>query len=186
MRRHVRQGQRRHLPLLACSGRQKLGRRGCDRRRINRDKLEAAVLAQLTGIYSDGTLIRQGIEHATAQRDQNRAASAERRAALAKEIAQAERALDRYQQAFETGRLGAERFAERVSALDSRLEALREQDHGLAQDIATHAPTSPDTEELGAVAFYCVVDALPEQCLRRRLGVSPLVVAVFRTKRLLR
>jgi len=35
-------------------------------------------------------------------------------------------------------------------------------------------------------AFSCVVDALPEQCLRRRPGAIPLVVAIFRTKRLLR
>ena len=35
-------------------------------------------------------------------------------------------------------------------------------------------------------AFSCVVDALPEQCLRRRLGTNSLVAAVFRTKRLLR
>ena len=35
-------------------------------------------------------------------------------------------------------------------------------------------------------AFSCVVDALPEQCLRRRPRANPLVAAVFRTKRLLR
>ena len=35
-------------------------------------------------------------------------------------------------------------------------------------------------------AFSCVVDALPGQFLRRRSGSSPLVAAVFRTKRLLR
>jgi hypothetical protein len=33
--------------------------------------------------------------------------------------------------------------------------------------------------------FSCVVDALPEQCPRRRPGVNPLVLAVFRTNRLL-
>jgi hypothetical protein len=35
-------------------------------------------------------------------------------------------------------------------------------------------------------AFCCVVDALPEQCLRRRIGANLLVAAVFRTKWLLR
>jgi hypothetical protein len=35
-------------------------------------------------------------------------------------------------------------------------------------------------------AFCCVIDALPEQCLRRRPCANPLVAAVFRTKRLLR
>jgi hypothetical protein len=35
-------------------------------------------------------------------------------------------------------------------------------------------------------AFCCVVDALSEQCLRRRPSTNPLVAAVFRTRRLLR
>ena len=35
-------------------------------------------------------------------------------------------------------------------------------------------------------AFSCVVDALPEQCLRYRPGANPLFAAVFRTERLLR
>src|ERR1035438_5814029 len=35
-------------------------------------------------------------------------------------------------------------------------------------------------------AFCCVVNTLPEQCLRRRPRANPLVAAVFRTKRLLR
>ena len=35
-------------------------------------------------------------------------------------------------------------------------------------------------------AFCCVMDPLPEHCLRRRSGANTLVVAVFRTKRLLR
>jgi site-specific DNA recombinase len=138
----------------ACSGRQKLGRKGCDAQRINRDKLETAVLQQLAEIYREGTLIRQAIERVTARRDHDRAGLAERRTALGKDIQQAERALDRYHQAFETGHLGAERFAERVSALDARLDALREQDHQLAQDLATDAPTTPDTAELAAIAQH--------------------------------
>src|SRR5712691_8217570 len=35
-------------------------------------------------------------------------------------------------------------------------------------------------------AFCCVVDSLPEQCLRRRACANPLVAAVFRTKQLQR
>jgi site-specific DNA recombinase len=40
----------------ACSGRQKLGPKGCDGERLNRDKLEAAVLDQLARLYRDGDL----------------------------------------------------------------------------------------------------------------------------------
>ena len=150
----------------ACSGRQKLGRRGCDGERINRDKLENAVLGQLADIYRDGTLIRQAITEVAARQAHDREELAEQRAALAKEIQQAERALDRYEQAFETGKLGIDRFAERVSGLDSRLETLREQDVQLAQDLATDAPTAPDTQDLAAVAQHLdqtITDGDPKQ-----------------------
>jgi site-specific DNA recombinase len=42
----------------ACSGRQKLGRKGCDGERLSKDKLETAILDQLTSLYRHGGLIR--------------------------------------------------------------------------------------------------------------------------------
>jgi site-specific DNA recombinase len=138
----------------ACSGRQKLGRSACDGQRVSREKLEAAVLSQLAELYSDGALIRQAIERTAGQRESERTRLDERRVALAQEIQQAERALERYHHAFETGHLGSERFAERVTALDARLDALCEQDHQLAQDLAADAPASPDSSELAAVAQH--------------------------------
>jgi hypothetical protein len=39
-----------------------------------------------------------------------------------------------------------------VSALEARLDALREQDAELAHQLAPQAPTSPDAAELAAVA----------------------------------
>lgn len=149
----------------ACSGRQKLGS-SCDGQRINRDKLENAVLSQLADVYQDGTLVRQAIKHLSVRQDQDRAALIEQRSVLTREIQQAERALDRYHQAFESGKLGIERFAERVFALDSRLETLRHQDADLAQDIAARVPSAPDTQELAAVAQYLnqtTTDGDPQQ-----------------------
>jgi site-specific DNA recombinase len=138
----------------ACSGRQKLGRRACDGDRLNRDKLEAAVLAQRAELYRDGALIRQAIEHAAANQGAERAALAEQRAGLAKEIRRAKHAIERYHQAFEAGDLDPKRFDARVSALDASLEALSEQDHALAHDLATHVPTTADTAQLAAVADH--------------------------------
>ena len=45
----------------ACSGRQKLGPKGCDGERIPRDKLEAAVVGQLASLYRDGDVIRDAV-----------------------------------------------------------------------------------------------------------------------------
>jgi hypothetical protein len=62
--------------------------------------------------------------------------------------ARGERALDRYYKAFEDGDLDSGRFQTRVSALD----ALREQDAELAQQLAPEAATAPDRADLEVVA----------------------------------
>jgi site-specific DNA recombinase len=136
----------------ACSDRQKLGRRGCDGERLPKDKLEAAILHQLTVIYRDGSLIRDTIEQAAVNSHTERAALTEQRTSLAKEVARAERAIERYQDAFENGDLDPARFKERLSGLDARLDTLHGQDRALAHEIAADTPTAPDTAGLEAVA----------------------------------
>lgn len=76
----------------------------------------------------------------------------ERRASVTAEIKRAERAVDRYLDAFENGDLNAERFQSRLSALESKLDVLRDQDAQLAQQLAADAPHAPDTAELHATA----------------------------------
>jgi site-specific DNA recombinase len=136
----------------ACSGRQKLGRKSCDGERIPREKLEAAILTQLTSIYRDGGLIRDAIEQAAASDDTDRTALTEQRASLAKEITRSERAIDRYQDAFEAGDLNPAHFNERLTTLKGRLDALHDQDQALAHDLAVDTPTTPDAAALRAVA----------------------------------
>jgi site-specific DNA recombinase len=136
----------------ACSGRQKLGPKGCDGERIPRDKLEAAVVGQLTSLYRDGDVIRDAIDAAAEQRRSDGAALEEQRRALAEEIRRAERALDRYYAAFETGDLDAKRFQTRTAVLETRLTDLHEQDLALAAQLAAQAPTTPDAANLAAIA----------------------------------
>jgi site-specific DNA recombinase len=101
----------------ACSGRQKLGPKGCDGERIPRDKLEAAVLGQLTSLYRDDAVITDAIEAAVEQQRADEPAVEEQRRALAEETRRSERALDRYYTAFETGDLDTKRFQMRTAAL---------------------------------------------------------------------
>ena len=136
----------------ACTGRQKLGRVGCDGERISRDKLEHAVLTQLASLYRDGALIRTAVDQAAARDQAGRPALEERRRGLAEEIRRGERALDRYYHRFENGDLDSGRFQTRVSALETHLDALREQDAELAQRLAAEADTAPDRADLEAVA----------------------------------
>jgi hypothetical protein len=64
----------------------------------------------------------------------------------------------------------------------------------LSSHTAQPAATAGDRDAAAArgrvggvlCAFSCVLDALPEQCLRRRPGIDLLVAVVFRNKRLLR
>jgi septal ring factor EnvC (AmiA/AmiB activator) len=70
-------------------------------------------------------------------------AQAKRRSSLAKEMARQERAVERYQDAFEAGDLDA--LNKRLSALDARLDAVHDQDQALAGELAVEAPTTPDT-----------------------------------------
>jgi site-specific DNA recombinase len=133
----------------ACTGRQKLGRRGCDGERIPRDKLETAVLKQLATLYRDGVLIRSAVDEAAAKQQADRPQLEERRRSLAEEIRRAGRALDRYYQAFENGDLDSGRFQARVSVLEARLAALREQDAELASTSPqkpTRRPTAPPSK----------------------------------------
>jgi site-specific DNA recombinase len=138
----------------ACSGRQKLGRKSCDGERIPREKLEAAILSQLTSIYRDGGLIRDAIEQAAASDDTDRTALTEQRASLAKEITRSERAIDRYQDAFEAGDLNPAHFNERLTTLKARLDALHDQDQALAHELAADTPTTPDAAALRTVADH--------------------------------
>jgi site-specific DNA recombinase len=150
----------------ACSGRQKLGRKSCDGERLPKEKLETAILDQLTGLYRHGGLIRDAIEEAAASNDTDRAALAEQRASLAKEITRAERTIERYQDAFENGNLDPARFKQRLSALDARLDALQGQDQALASELAAETPTKPDTAALQAVADHLdhtITHGEPEQ-----------------------
>ena len=91
-------------------------------------------------------------------------------------------------------RLGAGRSPWR---LRPALAALQVASQTVAAEPASHAQvaaviSSPDLGVSAVAAagvlcaFPCVVDALPEQCLRRRPSTNPLVAAVFRTKWLLR
>ena len=104
---------------------------------------DRAILDQLTGLYRHGDLIRDAIAQAAASKDTVRDALTEQCASLAKEISRAERAIERYQDAFEGGDLNPARFNERLSNLDARLDRLRGQDQALARDLPPTRPRRP-------------------------------------------
>ena len=135
----------------ACSRRQKLGRRACDGERLNRDKLEAAVLDQLARLYRDGDLIADALHRAYTKQAADRPAIEDQQRTVAEELRRAERALDRYYQAFENGDLEPGQLRTRLAKLETRLETLREHEQTLTDQLADPTDTI-DPAALAAVA----------------------------------
>ena len=116
----------------ACSGRQKLGRKGCDGERLNCDKLEAAVCTQLAGLDRNGDLIGRSLQRAYAEQAADRPGLEEQRRTVAEEIRRAER-------------------APRALLRSLPLETLHEQENTLASQLADPAE-SFDLQALATVA----------------------------------
>ena len=138
----------------ACSGRQKLGRKACDGERLNRDKLEAAVLDQLARLYRDGNLMADALQRAYNDQQADRPALVEQRRTVTEEIRRGERALDRYYQAFESGDLDPGQFKTRLADLQAKLDTLREQEQTLTAQLAD------PTEAFDPAALAAVADRL--------------------------
>jgi site-specific DNA recombinase len=150
----------------ACTARQKYGPKSCQGERVPREKLETAVLRQLTGIYRNGPLIHDALAAAQQQAQRERPALDERRHAIATEIASNERATERYFEAFEQGKLSPERCEQRVTRLHHRLEDLRAQQAELADDDpyeAVHGPTPADLAATASQLEAVIADGEPEQ-----------------------
>jgi site-specific DNA recombinase len=136
----------------ACTARQKYGPKACQGERVSREKLETAVLRQLTGIYRDGPLIHDALAAAQQQTQRERPALDERRHAIATEIVSIERSTERYFEAFEQGRLSPERCEQRVTHLNARLEDLQAQQAELADNGTGEAAYAPTPADLAATA----------------------------------
>src|SRR5919197_6711930 len=150
----------------ACTGRQKYGPKACRGERLPQEKLEQAVLRQLAVIYRDGILIRDAVVKAEARAQRHQLALERRLSSIGSEIVRAERALERYYEAFEQGTLSAERCDERLSRLQARLDDLRGEQAELAAatpDEGTHAPTAVELAAIADQLDQLMTNAEPQQ-----------------------
>jgi site-specific DNA recombinase len=120
-------GRSSRYTYYACSTRYKYGPAKCMAERLPKDRLEAAVLAQLAALYRDGHLIERARADAAAHMAKERPRVEEQLASTRAEITRLERTLDHYFQAFESGEFSAALCQERVRGHRVRLEALRGQ-----------------------------------------------------------
>jgi hypothetical protein len=143
-------------PLTAayytCSTRYKYGPDKCNGDRLSKDRLEDAVLTQLASIYRDTHLIERALADAAERAEREQPPLEDALAGCRPEIARTECKLDRYYDAFESGKLSAADCQERLHRHKGRLETLREQEADLARRLATHADEPPDAGPLAELA----------------------------------
>jgi site-specific DNA recombinase len=135
----------------ACTGRQKYGPKACDGERLPSHKLEQAVVHQLCTLDRDGTLITDALAQAAKDATGDAPKRAEQLAQVRAEQARIGTSVERYFEAFEQGKLNAQRCEERLARLQTRLETLAAQEADLALATAEPAET-PGRDELAAVA----------------------------------
>jgi len=160
---HGRNGR---YTYYACSTRYKYGPEKCQGDRLPKDRLEELVLSQLASLYRDGDTIRQALADAAKLTESERPELQDRLDATQAEIAQLERKLERYFEAFETGDLSAALCQERVRGLRDRLETLHGHEADLTRQLARDGDTAPDAADLSDLADEIeaiVVTESPEQ-----------------------
>ena len=150
----------------ACTGRQKYGPKACTGERLPREKLEKAVLRQLASVYRDEQLITDALAKATTDAEERRPEFEQQLASIGAEINRAEQALERYYEAFEQGKLSAERCEDRLTRLQARLDDLRAQQAEMslqAPHEATHALTAADLAAVADELEHVIAEAEPQK-----------------------
>ena len=136
----------------ACTGRQKYGPKACNNERLPREKLEQAVITQLTRLYRDTHLIEETLTNAQQEAEQRQPEIEQRLAAIDAEVTRGEQALERYYEAFEQGKLSPERCEQRLARLQTRLDDLHAQHAELSLSTPHAATQAPTAVELANVA----------------------------------
>jgi site-specific DNA recombinase len=150
----------------ACSGRQKYGPKACDGERLAREKIETAVIDQLATLYRDEQVISEAFARANAEAEKRRPEFEQRLASISAEITRAEQALERYYEAFEQGKLSAERCEDRLVRLQVRLDDLRAQEAELslqAPDETARAPVAADLAEIADAIEAVATEGDPQK-----------------------
>ncbi len=150
----------------ACSGRQKYGPKACDGDRLSREKIEQAVIHQIASLYRDEHVIGEAFTMANVDAEKRRPEFEQRLASIGAEITRAEQALERYNEAFEQGKLSPERCEDRLAHLQARLDDLRAQEAELtlaAPVQAAHAPTAAELAEIADALEAVTAEGDPQK-----------------------
>jgi site-specific DNA recombinase len=135
-------------PYYTCSTRARRGPTGCDQERLPKDELEAAILAQMTEVYADTSLVSAALEEAQAETRSRGAEREAERHRLESHAAEVNRKIGRYVAGFEAGDLRASLLQARVDELQTELATV---EAALSNEPAVE-PTSGQVD-VGLVAW---------------------------------
>jgi site-specific DNA recombinase len=160
-----------------CYSRQRYGTDTCPAERIDAGRLDAVVLESLLQTYKDQRLLDEAVDEYMARSRAAKPQRQEQAAALEAEIKRAEEALDRYFNAFETGKMNEDLCRPRIEALAERLRGLRARRSELMVVLEDDlAGPSPEELEILRAKIRHAIDEGPSTL--RKAVLQELVVEV--------
>jgi site-specific DNA recombinase len=111
-------------PYYVCFTRQRYGKQNCDNDRLPADQLDHAILDQLAKTLDQESIVRDAIQQAFAELDQERPRREAEIQRIEAELQKTNAALERYFRAFESGTMPERACGERVKQLTQRLTGL--------------------------------------------------------------
>ncbi len=134
-----------------CGERQRYGTKRCAADRLPAQALDDAVIDSLLSVYKDTDLFSKSIAEAQERTDLGESAHEGERAALVAELEKAERGIDRYLRAFETGTMPEAICGERVKDLGAKAAALRARCLEIDAELTEAELVAPTSVELSEI-----------------------------------
>jgi site-specific DNA recombinase len=151
----------------------------CRNERIDADGLETMVLGKVIETYADSELFERALAAAASGVPEQEAKLAEQAVAAQTTIARTEKAVERYYEAFESGKLNADGLGRRVEDLSVRLTAQRSELARLLEEQAKLGMSQAELVDLStALTEVTRVLAAPGGHREKKLLLSALVASI--------
>jgi site-specific DNA recombinase len=147
-----------------CRNRQSYGTSACDQDRLRADKVEDAVLKQLSSTLGDSKILRAALARFERSLREDRPDRAREIQTLDKELGKTKSAIDKYLKAFEEGTMPADACGPRLQDLTEQVAGLESQKAQIDQEAATPLEVPPFGEvEEAAQKLIGIIEKFQDQ-----------------------
>jgi site-specific DNA recombinase len=174
-------GRTQRYRYYTCYSRQWYGTATCAGERVSADQLDQAVLAALLRTFEDESLLEEAVAEYLARAEAARPQRQDQLSGVGADIRKSEDALERYFNAFESGKMSESACGSRIEALGERVRALRARHAELTAAVEEEQLTGPSPEELEALRAR-IRDAIEDGPIARRKAVLQELVAEVRVE----